>query len=246
LDPASSHSAKRHKDESNSFDSQDTLETSREHSQKLKISTFSLEEETPLNGTVNFLECPESLSKIEETKAVVVTEAISEDDGAFGAETLNYMISREQAYSPDPYYIDKYQPDLTWAMRLILADWMMEVCMEFQLKRETYHYSLNFVDRFLTAVPRVSKAELQLVGVTALYVAAKVEEVCTPKIKDFAKSTDNGYSVEQIRKTELIMIKVSSKKFIKNVESEVAANTSNLKHVGKLVYEPMGHIHTVQ
>lgn len=67
---------------------------------------------------------------------------------------------------------------------------------------------MNFVDRFLSVVPRVSKAELQLVGATALFTAAKMEEVCTPKIRDFAKSTDNGYTIEQIRKMELVMARV--------------------------------------
>ena len=46
------------------------------------------------------------------------------------------------------------------------------------------------------------KAELQLVGVTALFLAAKMEEVFCPKVGDFAKSTDNGYTSEQIVKME--------------------------------------------
>jgi len=124
-----------------------------------------------------------------------------------GIDTLNYLVCREQAYSPDPYYMEKYQPDLTWTMRLILIDWIMEVCMEFQLKRETFHYSVNFIDRFLSLVPRVGKSELQLVGVTALYVAAKMEEVYVPKIQDFAKATDNGYTIDQIKKMEAILTK---------------------------------------
>ena len=64
----------------------------------------------------------------------------------------------------------------------------MEVSSEFTLKRETYHLAINFVDRYLSKV-NVTKIELQLVGVTSLYMAAKCEEIFPPRISDFAKST---------------------------------------------------------
>ena len=60
-------------------------------------------------------------------------------------------------------------------MRAILIDWMMEVCMEFTLKRETFHISLNLVDRYLSKVPHIQKMELQLVGLASMYIAAKIE-----------------------------------------------------------------------
>jgi hypothetical protein len=120
---------------------------------------------------------------------------------------LNYLISWEGVYSPDPDYFERWQPDITNMMRAILLDWMMEVWNEFTLKRETFHYSLNYVDRFLSAHANIKKEELQLIGVTALFLAAKMEEVYSPRVADFAKSTDNGYNVEQIVKMEKLMLK---------------------------------------
>jgi len=38
-------------------------------------------------------------------------------------------------------------------MRLLLLDWMMEVCEEFGLKRETYHLAASFNDLYLSRVP---------------------------------------------------------------------------------------------
>jgi hypothetical protein len=35
-------------------------------------------------------------------------------------------------------------------MRLLLFDWMMEVCDEFALTRETYHLASTYTDLFLT------------------------------------------------------------------------------------------------
>ena len=50
----------------------------------------------------------------------------------------------------------------------------MEVCREFEMQRETFHLTVNIVDRFLSTVSEVHKNRLQLVGVAALFVAAKV------------------------------------------------------------------------
>ncbi len=81
-------------------------------------------------------------------------------------------------------------------MRAILLDWMMEVCMEFMMKREIFYLSMNYVDRYLTMVHDVPKIDLQLVGVTSMYIAAKLEEVFPPRLEDFIKSTDGGYTRE--------------------------------------------------
>jgi len=67
---------------------------------------------------------------------------------------------------------------------------MMEVCMEFIMKRETYYLSISYVDRYLSAISNVRKDDLQLIGVTAMYMAAKVEEIYPPRITDFVKSTN--------------------------------------------------------
>lgn len=90
-----------------------------------------------------------------------------------------------------------------------MFDWMMEVCEEFMLKRETFHMASAFVDRYLALADyEVPKQELQLIGVTAMFIAAKVEEVYVPRVGDFALSTDGGYSKDKIMEMELKMMKV--------------------------------------
>lgn len=132
---------------------------------------------------------------------------LQNDEVAAASKMLNYLVSIEGIYSPDPNYFEYLQPDISSMMRTILVDWMMEVWNEFTLKRETFHYSLNYVDRFLSVHKNVRKEELQLVGVTAMFMAAKMEEVYSPRVADFAKSTDNGYEVHQIVAMEKLMLK---------------------------------------
>lgn len=118
------------------------------------------------------------------------------------ATNINYLISTETSYMPDAKYFDHFQKDVTIIMRAILIDWMMEVWNEFTLKRETFYYAVNYVDRYLSVHRNVRKEELQLIGVSSMFIASKMEEVFSPRVADFAKSTDNGYDVQQIVKME--------------------------------------------
>lgn len=95
----------------------------------------------------------------------------------FDSNTINFLIETESEYAADPHYFEKRQSKITKSMRTILMDWMMEVCNEFTLKRETFHYSLNYVDRYLSSTTDIERSELQLIGVTAMHIASKVE-VC--------------------------------------------------------------------
>lgn len=56
------------------------------------------------------------------------------------------------------------------------------------------------MDRYLSFTEEeVQKSEFQLIGCTAMFIAAKMEEVISPKIGDYVLSTENGYSDYQIR-----------------------------------------------
>ena len=45
----------------------------------------------------------------------------------------------------------------------------------------------------------MQRGKLQLVGVTALMIAAKYEEIYPPTVNDFVYITDNTYNQEQAR-----------------------------------------------
>jgi hypothetical protein len=116
------------------------------------------------------------------------------------------LVEKENDYLPDPNCFDARQPNLSPKMRAILLDWMMEVCSEFTLKRETFHLAMSYVDRFVSNHPCIKKQEFQLVGLSAMYLAAKTEEIYSPKISDFAKAADNGYGIADIREMEKLLL----------------------------------------
>ena len=94
-------------------------------------------------------------------------------------------------------------------MRAVLLDWIQEVCSDYLFKRETFHYAVNYVDRYLSAVQHIELKELQLVGLGALFLAAKMEEVYTPKIDNIVTAANNSYSQAQLRAMEAQLYTVS-------------------------------------
>ena len=105
---------------------------------------------------------------------------------------------------PNPDYMDG-QNEITWSMRQTLVDWLLQVHLRWHMLPETLWIAINIVDRFLTRRV-VSLVKLQLVGVTAMFIAAKYEEILAPSVDEFVFMTENGYSKEEILKGERIVL----------------------------------------
>lgn len=99
------------------------------------------------------------------------------------------------------------QEELVWGMREILMDWLIHVHFSFQLLPETLFHAVNIIDRFLSARP-VSCSRLELIGITSLFIASKVEEIYSPSVSHFLYSTSNLSTENEIFRAERIVLKV--------------------------------------
>ena len=105
---------------------------------------------------------------------------------------------------PNPHYMD-YQTDIQWSMRSVLMDWLVQVHHLFALLPETLFLTVNFVDRFLSC-KIVAMRKLQLVGATALFIAAKYEEVSFPSVHEIVYMAADAYTSDEILKAERFML----------------------------------------
>ncbi len=99
-------------------------------------------------------------------------------------------------------------PQIRGEMRCKLVNWMVEVALHFHLHRETLHLAVYYVDRLLTVERNVKRADFQLVGVAALFIAAKLEEIYPPKLKAFSELCDGVCSTRDIFHMELRILTV--------------------------------------
>jgi len=92
-------------------------------------------------------------------------------------------------------------------MRAVLVDWLIEVHSQFKLLQETLYITIYIIDRYLQQEGvHVKRNKLQLVGVTAMFLASKVEEMYAPEINDFVYITDNAYTAGEIRQMEMKLL----------------------------------------
>jgi len=132
-------------------------------------------------------------------------------------------------YSQDPQYVSDYMNDIMHCyrqsegrglpqhgylsahndinekMREILVDWLVEVHMKFNLQSAVLYTTVQLIDRFL-GMQAVTRSKLQLVGITAMLISSKMEEIYPPEVKDFVYISDKAYTQEEIIQMEQTML----------------------------------------
>ncbi|KAL4234175.1 G1/S-specific cyclin-E1 [Mactra antiquata] len=127
-------------------------------------------------------------------------------DWADSREVWQTMLRKELNYVRDQNLFDKH-PALHARMRAILLDWLIEVCEVYRLHRESFYLATDFLDRFLSKQSNVQKHQLQLIGISCLFIAAKLEEIYPPKLAEFAYVTDGACTEDEILDQELVILK---------------------------------------
>lgn len=122
----------------------------------------------------------------------------------YAHEIFEYLRDLECKSMPNPQYMD-HQDDIGWRTRGILIDWLIEVHTRFHLLPETLFLTINIIDRFLSRKV-VQLDRLQLVGVAAMFIASKYEEVLSPHVINFKKVADDGFTEEEILSAERFIL----------------------------------------
>lgn len=155
--------------------------------------------------------CDEDLSVSDSSPREDLLQARTDDVfdvPEYASDIYQYLRQAEVCHKPRANYMSK-QMDITANMRWILVDWLVEVAEEYTLQTETLYLAVSYIDRFLSHMS-VKRDKLQLVGTTAMFIAAKFEEIYPPDVSQFAYITDNTYKVGQILRMEHLILKVLS------------------------------------
>ena len=114
----------------------------------------------------------------------------------------NLLIEEKEGITPKPEYnYMKKQTEINEQMRSILVDWIIDIHCKFGFTDETLFMTILSIDRYLS-VRKISRSKLQLLGVAALMISCKHEEIDLPKADDFIYITDNAYTRNEIFKME--------------------------------------------
>lgn len=191
---------KQIKRQSSSSSSSDAVSTTSSSGRSSEDEEFHLEKHvTPDTHSHKLLEGIENIDVNDAWNPMLVSEYVN--------DIYKYLNDLEETFAIRENFLDKHK-QINHKMRTILIDWINEVHYQFKLEIDTYHMTVSIIDRYLQLVTDTPKKELQLVGVTAMFIASKYEELFPPEISDFAYITDDTYKKKQILEMERQIVRV--------------------------------------
>ncbi|KAI9358712.1 cyclin-like protein [Pilaira anomala] len=161
--------------------------------------TEELEKQEEMRAKLSMLQTTKILQEHQGNDPMLVAE--------YAGEIFGHFFDMETKLMANPDYAHKLQHEITWKMRGVLIDWVVEIHYLFQLLPETLYLTVNIIDRFLS-LRMVALSKLQLVGITALFIATKFEEMACPNIQDFLFMTDNAVKEDQLIRAERFILQV--------------------------------------
>lgn len=117
-------------------------------------------------------------------------------------EIHNYLRQQEKKFQIDGSYLER-QTSLSARRRRILTEWLIEVFHRFDICHDAKFLTFSIIDRYLSrASTAIHIANFQLLGITAMFIASKVEEIYPPTAGDFIHMTGESHTKEEMLAVE--------------------------------------------
>lgn len=142
-------------------------------------------------------------------------------------------MEEEKLTKPSNYLLSHFQPLIKPKMRVILLDWISQVSQDLNLMRETFYLAVSVVDRYLSCQVLNDLKDLQLIGLTALIIACKIEEIRPPSIYKMLGFCLNAYDDATVRSWELQISKVG----LSQIGSRLDSSKCQFLHLDWSCYE---------
>jgi len=138
----------------------------------------------------------------------------------YADDIFDLLLTKESHFLLEPDYME-VQADINAHLRARLIDWLVSVHSWCRLRPKTLFLTVNIIDRYLSA-QEVTWERLQLIGIVAVFIAAKCEEVMPPpKARDLA--CDLAYmTCHAYSKTEIVTMELN---VLVTLKFEIAAPT---------------------
>ena len=117
----------------------------------------------------------------------------------FAPKITQHLLQEEKKFQLPESFMNHEGQKVTESMRAFLIDWLAELHFRFKMWQETFYVTVSIIDRFLSMEPHLPKDQLQTLGITALHIAGKYEEIYPPELKNLLK-----ISTDQVTKADVI------------------------------------------
>ena len=125
----------------------------------------------------------------------------------YSACIYEYLREIEEKNSPDYKTLLSLQNEYYQTMRSLIIERMITLhnSYKWRLHQESLHLAINILDRYASQV-KISVREIDLIGISSLFIACKFEEPRPPFICDFLPLSGNKYTKSELLKTEYTIL----------------------------------------
>ena len=117
------------------------------------------------------------------------------------------MRKEEAAKKISPTYLKDVQltSEVKDTSRAFLVEWIIDVHRKFRLAPETLYVTVFLIDRYLS-LKQIKKSQLHILGVSALLISTKYEEIYPPDLRDLLSVSENKFSRKEVIEMERDML----------------------------------------
>jgi len=113
------------------------------------------------------------------------------------------MRREEERHMYPSNFLDRgFQNEISDKYRQYLVDWLTELHYKFKLWPETLYVTVGIIDKTLMKWRNFQKNKLQALGITALHIAGKYEEIYPPELRTILRVIDNAVTREEVCELE--------------------------------------------
>jgi len=123
----------------------------------------------------------------------------------YGSEIVIYLRRLERNFTLSYDFLEN--STVTTSMRSTLVDWLIQVQHHLKLCQETLYLTVSMLDLVLDKRD-VDTDKLQLVGITSLFIASKLEEYYPVDLKKLLHLTEESYTMREVLEMELVLVEV--------------------------------------
>ncbi|MCQ2817423.1 MAG: hypothetical protein MJ252_09180, partial [archaeon] len=137
-----------------------------------------------------------------------------ENVSVFDTSFLQNLINKDLKYSINvKEYLMNINSNITKIRKEVIL-WLMVLCEEFAFKRDTFHYSVYNLERYISKNNSIKRKEYFLSGLACLSISAKIEEIQIPKLNEYITTINthlnsNYTNLDLIEKEREILISLT-------------------------------------
>ena len=101
----------------------------------------------------------------------------------------------------------KNQTEITPEMHETAVKWILRLQAQYQMSNDALYEAVTYLNTILSKSP-VRKSQLQLITVTCIWMASKIEERTVPKLEDLSTICSNQYGADDFVKCERKLLRI--------------------------------------